>query len=72
MRVADNETLLCSIDPRTDVEKIGNDTYFQEPIDIDQTFSLDPGGKSVMMTVMHGRRDIWMLEGFHHASHANH
>ena len=22
-----------------------------------------------MLTVMHGRSDIWMLEGFHHASH---
>ena len=49
MRVAEGQTLLCSIDPQTGVEKalrkIGGETYFQDPVDIGQTFSLDPGGK---------------------------
>ena len=74
MRVSEGQTLLCSIDPQTGVEKvlrkISNDTYFQEPIDIGQTISLDPSGKSVLMTVKRFKRDIWMLEGFHHAMHS--
>jgi serine/threonine protein kinase/Tol biopolymer transport system component len=70
MRVVNLETLLCAIDPQTGTEKllrkIGSDVKFQEPIDIGQTFSLDPDGKGFMTTVKRSSSDIWMLEGFHH------
>ena len=76
MRLVQRETFLCSIDPQTGVEKvlrkIGREIYFQDPIDIGQTFALDPSGKSVMMSVKRSKSDIWMLEGFHHASHEGH
>ncbi|MEO8126175.1 MAG: protein kinase [Bryobacteraceae bacterium] len=73
MRVAGSETLLCSIDVKTGAEtvlrKIGGETHFQDLIDIGQTFSVDPSGKSVLMTERHSSDDIWMLEGFHHPMH---
>ena len=76
MRLAGGETLLCSIDLKTGEEKvlrkIGGETNFQDAIDIGQTFSVDPSGKSVLMTVKHSSDDIWMLEGFHHASESHH
>jgi Tol biopolymer transport system component len=69
MRMLNNETFLCSIDAQTGVEKVlrkfGSDMYFQEPVDIGQTFSLDPDGKGVLMTLKRSKTDIWMLEGFH-------
>ena len=77
MRTPNNETFLCSIDPQSGVEKVlrkfGTDIYFQDPIDIGQTFSLDPDGKGVLMTLKRSKTDIWMLEGFHNqASSHNH
>ncbi len=67
-RVEDIE-ILSSIDLQTGADtvlrKLPTDWYFQEPVDVGQTFSLNPDGKSFMVTAKHTRSDIWMLEGFH-------